>query len=78
MIVDVNGSTIASADDLGAVLGKLQPGDSVSVVVNRDGQEKTFDVTPGRASHAHPDAVTAPNLPPTTQGPRREAPRPLR
>ncbi len=47
VIVDVNGSTIASADDLGAVLGKLQPGDSASVVVNRDGQEKTFDVSLG-------------------------------
>jgi len=34
-----------SAEDLGTILADLQPGDTVAVVVNRDGQEQTLDVT---------------------------------
>ena len=47
VIVSVNGEAVTSADDLGAVLAKLQPGDAVPVVVNRDGTEQSFDVTLG-------------------------------
>ncbi len=45
VIVSVDGNTVTSAEDLGTILAKLQPGDSVTVVVNRDGQEQSIDVT---------------------------------
>jgi S1-C subfamily serine protease len=38
---------VKSADDLGSILGSLQPGDEVPVIVNRGGQEQTFTVTLG-------------------------------
>jgi S1-C subfamily serine protease len=47
VITSVDGQTIHSADDLGRVLGQHQPGDTVPIVVNRDGQERSFDVTLG-------------------------------
>ena len=47
VIVNVDGSAVTSADDLGQILAGLQPGTTVPVVVNRDGQERSFDVTLG-------------------------------
>jgi serine protease Do len=47
VIVSVNGDAVKSADDLGSILGSLQPGDEVPVIVNRGGQEQTFTVTLG-------------------------------
>ena len=47
VIVEVDGSAVTSADDLGQILAGLQPGTTVPVVVNRDGQEQSFDVTLG-------------------------------
>jgi len=45
VIVSVNGDTVASAEDLGKILAGLQPGDTVPVVVDRDGQQQSLDVT---------------------------------
>jgi S1-C subfamily serine protease len=45
VIVSVDGNAVASAHDLGDILGGLQPGASVSVVVDRGGQQVTLDVT---------------------------------
>jgi serine protease Do len=45
VIVSVDGQDVTSAEDLGTILNDLQPGKTVSVVVDRDGQEETFDVT---------------------------------
>ena len=45
VIVSVDGHDVTSAEDLGTILNDLQPGKTVSVVVDRDGQEQTFDVT---------------------------------
>ncbi|MFL5790448.1 MAG: S1C family serine protease [Actinomycetota bacterium] len=45
VIVSVDGKTVASANDLGTILNGLQPGTTVSVVVDRGGQQVTLDVT---------------------------------
>jgi serine protease Do len=45
VIVSVDGKTVASAKDLGGILGGLQPGTSVPVVVDRGGQQVTLNVT---------------------------------
>ena len=45
VIVSVDGKTVANAPDLGDILGGLQPGTSVPVVVDRGGQQVTLDVT---------------------------------
>jgi S1-C subfamily serine protease len=45
VIVSVNGQSVTSPDDLGSILNGLQPGDSVSVVVDRHGQQVTLNVT---------------------------------
>jgi len=45
VIITVDGNAVMSAEDLGTILADLQPGDTVAVVVNRDGQEQTLDVT---------------------------------
>jgi serine protease Do len=45
VIVSVNGKTVSSATDLGGILGGLQPGTSVPVVVDRGGQQVTLNVT---------------------------------
>ena len=47
VIVGVDGSTVTSAEDLGKILAGLEPGTTVTVVVNRDGQEQSFDVVLG-------------------------------
>jgi S1-C subfamily serine protease len=45
VIVSVDGETVATAEDLGSILGGLQPGDTVPVVVDRNGQTETLQVT---------------------------------
>lgn len=45
VIVSVDGKTVASAEDLGTILAGLKPGDQVPVVVDRNGQQQTLDVT---------------------------------
>ena len=47
VIVNVDGSEVTSAEDLGTILDGLDPGTTVTVVVNRDGQEQSFDVVLG-------------------------------
>jgi putative serine protease PepD len=47
VIVDVDGNSITTADDLGAVLDDLQPGTEVLVKVDGRGGERTVDVTLG-------------------------------
>ena len=47
VIVSVDGSDVTSAEDLGTILADLKPGTTVTVVVNRDGQEQSFDVVLG-------------------------------
>ena len=44
-IVSVDGENIASYSDLSIVLRDKKVGDSVKVVVERDGEEMSFDVT---------------------------------
>ncbi|MBE6129156.1 MAG: PDZ domain-containing protein [Erysipelotrichaceae bacterium] len=43
-IISVNGETITSYSDLSIILRKLKVGDTVEVVVERDGEEMHFDV----------------------------------
>ena len=45
VIVEVNGTKIHSSAELQEQIGKHRPGDQVSIVVVRDGSEKTFNVT---------------------------------
>ena len=47
VIVSVNGTTIATAEDLTAALHPLSPGDHVSVGIYRGSAQKTVDVTLG-------------------------------
>jgi hypothetical protein len=43
-LVSVNGVAVADPTAVGAALAALQPGDTVSVVVTRAGEQQTFDV----------------------------------
>ncbi len=45
VIIEVNGIKIHSSSELQEQIGKHRPGDQVSVVILRDGTEKTFNVT---------------------------------
>ena len=47
VIVSINGTTIATAEDLTAALHPLSPGDHVSVGIYRGSAQKTVDVTLG-------------------------------
>ncbi|HCL47497.1 TPA: hypothetical protein DHW58_00725 [Patescibacteria group bacterium] len=47
MIVSINGEKIIETNDLGTVIQKYKPGDSVAVVLNRQGQVKTVSVRLG-------------------------------
>ncbi|MEP6758045.1 MAG: trypsin-like peptidase domain-containing protein [Actinomycetota bacterium] len=47
VIVSVDGSTVTTAEDLGKIMSGLQPGTTVTVVVDRAGQEQSFDVVLG-------------------------------
>jgi len=44
VIVSINGQRIEKAEDLGRIVGRLAPGDSVELGVVRDGEEKTVTV----------------------------------
>jgi serine protease Do len=45
VLVSVDGKTVNTAEDLGSILNDLQPGDSVPVVLDRNGQQRTVTVT---------------------------------
>ena len=45
VIVAINGTRINSSPELQEQVGKHRPGDQVAVVVDREGTEKTFNVT---------------------------------
>ena len=45
VIVRVEDSAVNTAEDLGSILNDLQPGQTVSVTIDRDGNEQTVDVT---------------------------------
>ena len=47
IIVSINGEKIIETNDLGTVIQKYKPGDSVAVVLNRQGQVKTVSVRLG-------------------------------
>ena len=49
-IVKVDDTDITSYTDLSAVLSSHKIGDKVSVTVERDGKEKTYDVTLGSSA----------------------------
>jgi S1-C subfamily serine protease len=44
VIINVNGKSIASGADLTEALGQRRPGEKLSVVVNRSGKNKAFEV----------------------------------
>jgi len=48
VIVSMDGDPITSSDDLGEAMRKHEPGDTVRIVVERDGQRRTLTVTLGR------------------------------
>jgi len=56
LIVSFDGRTIATPSDLGQVVLTRKPGDTVEVVVQRDGSRETLDVTLG----ARPDQPVQP------------------
>jgi len=45
IITKVDGSMITESSDLTEHVGRMQPGDKVKLTVDRDGKERTFDVT---------------------------------
>jgi serine protease DegQ len=45
VITSIDGRAVANTTDLGDVLADLQPGNSVPVVVERNRQQQTFNVT---------------------------------
>jgi len=44
VIISANGQKIEQAEDLGRIIGALQPGDTVELGIVRDGKEATIDV----------------------------------
>ena len=52
-IVSVDGSEIASKDDLGTLMQKHAAGDTLSITVARDGQMQTVSVTLGEKTNAN-------------------------
>ena len=47
VVRSVDGSTVSEPDDITGALDGKQPGDSVTVEVERDGQSQQFDITLG-------------------------------
>ena len=47
LIVSCDGRTVATASDLGQAVLTRKPGDTVKVVVQRDGSSETLEVTLG-------------------------------
>jgi S1-C subfamily serine protease len=47
VITDIDGKKVTSAADVGAIIGKLSPGDHVRITVQRDGKDKTLTATLG-------------------------------
>jgi S1-C subfamily serine protease len=47
VITGVDGAPVGDPDDLSRLVSGLEPGDEVEVEVNRDGEERTFDVELG-------------------------------
>ena len=45
--MSVDGKATRTTEDLGAVLAELKPGDKVTVVVRRGGEEQEVEVTLG-------------------------------
>ena len=45
VIVRVDDTAVNTAEDLGSILNDLQPGQTVSVTIDRDGNQQTVDVT---------------------------------
>ena len=56
MIVAVNGTSIAHAEDLGRIIGNLKPGETADLEVIRDGERKTVKVE----LENRPTAITRP------------------
>jgi S1-C subfamily serine protease len=48
-LVKLAGEKVISAPDAAALVGRHAPGDKVAVVVSRDGQEKTLEITAGQS-----------------------------
>jgi S1-C subfamily serine protease len=47
VIVSIDDQAVSTSEDLGTILGDLQPGDTVTVVVDRDGDQRSIGVTLG-------------------------------
>ncbi len=47
MIVAVNGEPIEHAEDLGRMIGRLEPGETAEIEVIRDGERKTIEIELG-------------------------------
>lgn len=45
IIINIDGRAVAKGSDLTEVVGQHRPGEQISVVVNRDGRNKKFDLT---------------------------------
>lgn len=63
IVKKVNGATVASSKEVVAEVGKAKPGDSVAMVVARDGEELTVTVVAG-------SSVSSKKLPKILQSPR--------
>lgn len=60
VIISANGEEIDRAEDLGRIIGGLQPGETVSLGIIRDGKEITVDVD----LEERPTALTRPQIEP--------------
>jgi S1-C subfamily serine protease len=47
VITEIDGKKVESAADVGAMVGKLSPGDRIRITVQRDGKDKTLTATLG-------------------------------
>jgi S1-C subfamily serine protease len=55
VITAVNGTAITSTDQFITVVDKYAPGDTVTLTVNRNGQQKTIKLTLGTRPQTSPN-----------------------
>src|SRR5919197_2481840 len=60
VVKSVGGYTISSPDDVAAAIADMKPGDQVKVTVERNGSEKSFDVTLGQRPESVPSQQSQP------------------
>jgi putative serine protease PepD len=60
LVTEVGGHSVSSPDEVAAAIADRKPGDKVTVTVERNGSQKTFDVTLGQRPETVPSQQAQP------------------